>query len=127
MKSANKVVLLAVAAAALATQPVFAHHSGAGFGKDTREITGTVKEFQFMNPHSWIQVLVPDASGKTTEWSIEWGSPNQLGREGYRPSTFAPGTKVSLKVHPMNSGAPVAAFVGAKFADGKTIGKWDGE
>jgi hypothetical protein len=126
MKAANKVVLLAVAVAALVT-PVFAHHSGAGFGKDTKEIQGTVKEFQFMNPHSWIQVMVPDANGKMTEWSIEWGSPNQLGREGYRPSTFAPGTKVSMKVHPMTSGAPVAAFVAAKTADGKTIGKWDGE
>ena len=80
MKAVNKVVLLAAAVVALATQPVFAHHSGAGFGKDTKEISGTVKEFQFMNPHSWIQVLVADASGKTTEWSIEWGSPNQLGR-----------------------------------------------
>src|ERR1700722_14767639 len=127
MKVVTKVVLLAVAVAALATQPVFAHHSGAGFGKDTKEISGTVKEFQFMNPHSWIQVMVADATGKTTEWSIEWGSPNQLGREGYRPSTFAPGTKVSMKVHPMTSGAPVAAFVAAKFTDGHTIGKWEGE
>jgi hypothetical protein len=118
---------LAIAIAALAIQPVFAHHSGAGFGKDTREISGTVKEFQFRNPHSWIQVDVPDANGKIVEWSIEWGSPNQLGREGIRPSTFPPGTKITIKVHPMTSGAPVASFIGARMPDGKIIGKWDAE
>jgi hypothetical protein len=112
---------------AVAIQPVLAHHSGAGFSNDTKQITGTVKEFQFKNPHSWIQVNVPDANGKITEWSVEWGSPNQLGRDGYRPSTFPPGAKVTMKVHPMANGAPVAGFMAAKFPDGKTIGKWDGE
>jgi len=118
---------LAIAVASLAIQPALAHHSGAGFSKDVTEISGTVKEFQFTNPHSWIQVNVADASGKVVEWSVEWGSPNQLGREGYRPSTFAPGTKVTMKVHPMANGAPVAGFIAAKMPDGKTIGKWDGE
>ena len=125
MKSVH--LALAVAIVALAVQPLLAHHSGAGFGKETKEISGTVKEFQFRNPHSWIQVEVPDASGKVVEWSVEWGSPNQLGREGIRPSTFPPGTKVMMKVRPMSSGAPVASFVGAKMPDGKIIGKWDGE
>ena len=118
---------LAMALATITIQPVLAHHSGAGFGKETKEIAGTVKEFQFQNPHSWIQLNVADASGKIVEWSVEWGSPNQLGREGIRPSTFAPGTKVTLRVHPVASGAPVANFIGAKMADGKIIGKWDGE
>jgi len=105
MKSVNKVVFLAIAVAAIATQPILAHHSGAGFGKDTKEFTGTVKEFQFTNPHSWIQVVVPDANnGKNVEWSLEWGSPNQLGREGYRPSTFPAGAKVTFRVHPMANG-----------------------
>jgi hypothetical protein len=125
MKSIHAV--LAIAVAALFIQPVLAHHSGAGFGKDTKEISGTVKEFQFRNPHSWIQVDVADANGKVVEWSVEWGSPNQLGREGIRPSTFPPGAKVMIKVHPMASGAPVASFIGAKMADGKIIGKWDAE
>jgi len=128
MTSVHKIVFTAMAAVALlAIQPALAHHSGAGFGKETKEISGTVKEFQFTNPHSWIQVNVADASGKIVEWSVEWGSPNQLGREGYRPSTFAPGTKVTMKVHPMSNGAPVAGFVAAKMPDGQTIGKWDGE
>ena len=126
MKLVYKLVFAALLLA-VAIQPVLAHHSNAGFSNDTKQITGTIKEFQFKNPHSWIQVNVPDATGKIVEWSVEWGSPNQLGRDGVRPSTFPPGAKVTMKVHPMPSGAPVAGFVAAKFPDGKTIGKWDGE
>jgi hypothetical protein len=129
MKSVKKVVFaaVAVAIASLGIQPALAHHSGAGFGKDMKEITGTVKEFQFMNPHSWIQVNVPDANGKMVEWSVEWGSPNQLGREGVRPSTFSPGAKVTMRVRPMTNGQPIASFVAAKMPDGTVVGKWDGE
>jgi hypothetical protein len=107
-------------------QPVLAHHSNAGFSPDAvKEISGTVKEFQFRNPHSWIQVNVTDASGKVTEWSFEWGSPNQLGREGVRPATFSPGMAVTIKFHPMLNGSPVGGFIGAKMPDGKILGKWD--
>ena len=107
-------------------QPVLGHHSSAGFSPDAvKEITGTVKEFQFRNPHSWIQVNVTDASGKVTEWSVEWGSPNQLGREGIRPATFAPGMTVTIKLHPMINGSPVGGFIGAKMPDGKTVGRWE--
>ena len=122
MRSIYKFVLVAVAGVM-----AFAHHSGAGFSNDTSEISGVVKEFQFKNPHSWIQVMVTDASGKAVEWSVEWGSPNQLAREGFRPSTFPAGAKVTMKVHPMVSGAPVAGFIGAKMADGTTVGKWNGD
>ena len=129
MKSLYRVglVVLAITVASFAIQPVLAHHSSAGFSQDTIQLSGTVKEFQFRNPHSWIQINVQEASGKIVEWSVEWGSPNQLGREGIRPSTFAPGMNVTLKVHPISSGAPVAGFVAAKMSDGKTIGNWGGE
>jgi hypothetical protein len=111
----------------VAIQPARAHHSSAGFGAEARMITGTIKEFQFRNPHSWIQVNVTDANGKVTEWSIEWGSPNQLGREGIRPSTFPAGAQVKMMIRPEMNGTPLGMFVGAKMSDGKTVGKWDGE
>src|SRR4051812_4825816 len=104
-----------------------AHHSSSGFAvESTKTISGTVKEFQFKNPHSWIQVNVTNEAGKVTEWSVEWGSPNQLGREGVRPSTFPPGAQVTIKLRPDLTGAPVGIFVGAKMADGKTVGRWEG-
>ena len=107
-------------------QPATAHHSGAGFNAEkVIEITGTIKEFQFKNPHSWIQVMVDDPKGQKVEWSLEWGSPNQLGRQGIRPSTFPPGAKVTMRLNPMTNGSPAGGFIGAKFADGKTIGRWE--
>ena len=127
MKSVH---LLATASLLIAglfvSMPLMAHHSGAGFDSEkVAEITGTVKEFQFKNPHTWIQVIVEDGKGQKTEWSLEWGSPNMLGRQGYRPSTFPTGAKVTIKMHPMKDGSPAGEFMAAKFADGKVIGQWD--
>ena len=116
----------AVAGLLLSVQPAIAHHSGAGFNSDTMvELTGTIKEFQFTNPHTWIQVVVEDATGAKVEWSVEWGSPNTLGRQGIRPSTFPPGARVTMRLRPMLNGAPAGGFVGAKFADGRIVGRWE--
>jgi hypothetical protein len=117
---------VAIAATLALTAPADAHHSGAGFNSEkVIELTGTIKEFQFTNPHTWIQVLVEDGKGGKVEWSLEWGSPNSLGRQGIRPSTFPAGAKVTMRLRPMLNGAPAGAFVGAKFPDGKTVGRWD--
>ena len=103
-----------------------AHHSGVEFDNSkVVELSGTIKEFQFKNPHTWIQVLVPDGKGGNVEWSLEWGSPNTLGRDGYRPTTFPPGAKVTVRLNPMRSGAPAGMFLGAKFQDGKIVGRWE--
>lgn len=129
MRSIHKSSMLASIAVAgflFCTQTFIAHHSGAEFdAAKTVEITGTVKEFQFKNPHTWIQVLVDDGKGQPVEWSLEWGAPNSLGRQGYRPSTFPPGAKVTMRLHPMKNGSPAGGFIAAKFPDGTTIGRWD--
>ena len=125
MKSGLFLALI-VAAVVISIQPAAAHHSGAGFDSTkVIEIKGTIKEFQFKNPHTWIQVLVADGAGTATEWSLEWGSPNQLGRMGYRPTSFPPGAKVTVRLNPMRNGAPAGGFIAARFEDGTTIGKWD--
>jgi hypothetical protein len=106
--------------------PLRAHHSDAMFARETvLELSGVVKEFQFTNPHTWVQLNVADSSGQVVEWSLEWGSPNQLGRQGVRPSTFPAGAEVTIRTNPMRDGTPGGAFVGAKFADGKIVGRWD--
>src|SRR3954470_13986871 len=122
MKSLNTIVPgIAMLVVLLSGQPVAAHHSGAGFdGTKVVEITGTIKEFQFKNPHTWIQVVVENGKTEPVEWSLEWGAPNSLGRQGYRPSTFPPGAKVTMRLHPMKNGAPAGTFIAAKFTDGKT-------
>jgi hypothetical protein len=125
MKSVWLMTLLSATAFMLGTQSLLAHHSGAMFdtGKVV-ELIGTVKEMQWSNPHIWIQVLI-DENGTTKEWSLEGGSPNTLSRRGWRSTTFKPGDVVTVRFNPMKDGTAAGGFIGAKFSDGKTIGRWD--
>jgi hypothetical protein len=118
--------LVAAASVAVAVVSVSAHHSGAMFDDEkVVELTGTIKELQWTNPHIWIQVVV-DKDGKKTEWSVEGGSPNSLSRRGWKATTFKPGDAVSMRVSPMKDGTAAGNFIGAKFAaTGQTIGRWD--
>lgn len=103
-----------------------AHHSNAMFDKSQlRQVTVTVREFQWTNPHVWIQVYLENDDGEQEEWSIEGGGPNTLFRRGWRPNSFKPGETVELRFFPMHDGSNAALFVGARFADGNTLGKWD--
>ena len=110
----------------LAGQIAFAHHSGAMFdNQQVKELQGTIKEFQWKNPHVWIQINLVDPKTKAgEEWSIEGGGPNSLARQGWRPTTFKAGETVTIRVNPMKDGSPGGQFVGAKFADGTTLGAW---
>jgi hypothetical protein len=121
----SALALLLAACALLVTRPAAAHHSGAMFDDaKVLELKGTIKEMQWKNPHIWIQVIV-DQDGKTTEWSLEGGSPNSLSRNGWRSTTFKAGDEVVVRLNPMKDGTPAGMFIGAKFAaDGKTIGRW---
>lgn len=110
----------------LAATPAFAHHSHAMFdaGKQVT-LVGTVKEFQWNNPHCWIQLLVPDAndpSGAPVEWGVEMGAPIQLVRHGWKPSSLKPGDKITVVINPLRDGRPGGQIVSAIGPDGKPIG-----
>lgn len=114
---------LILAGASLAAH---AHHSTVGqIEESSIEIAGVVKEFQFKNPHSWLQVMVTGADGQETEWSVEWLIPNILMRQGYNPSTFKPGDNVRVKLRQHVSGSPMGEFDGALKADGTIVGRWE--
>ncbi|HXS29482.1 MAG TPA: DUF6152 family protein [Steroidobacteraceae bacterium] len=103
--------------------PVLAHHSFSMFDeKKETVLKGEVKEFQWSNPHTWIQLNVTDESGKVVEWSIEGGSPNLVGRQGWKRNTFKPGDKVEITVHPMRDGQPGGSFMRAVLPDGRKLG-----
>ena len=126
--SRSRVTQLAIALLIVGTlatlQPFVAHHSSAMFDRETvMELEGVVKEFQWTNPHVWIQVNVETPEGML-EWSVEGGGPNSLSRQGWRPSTFTSGAAVTLKINPMLDGTLAGGFVGAQFEDGSTIGRW---
>jgi hypothetical protein len=93
--------------------PVTAHHSGAMFD-DAKSMTlfGTVKAFQWTNPHCWIQLAVPGEAG-TVEWSVEMGAPIELFRGGWRPGTLQAGDRIAVTIHPMRNGATGGLYVSA--------------
>ena len=114
-------VLAAIAVTAVAA-PALAHHSFAMFDSDkTSTLDGTVKEFEWTNPHSWIHVLVADASGKQLEWSIEMGSPAQIAQRGFKADIVRPGDKVSVTIHPLKDGSRGGEFLSVKLPSGQTL------
>ena len=100
----------------------FAHHSGAMFDS-TRTVTlqGTVKAFQWTNPHCFIQLLVKGPAGQK-EWSVEMGSPSQLFRNGWRPGSLQAGEQLTVVINPLRDGSAGGIYVSATAADGKPIG-----
>ena len=115
--------LTAAAGLLLGAGPALAHHSFAMFDREhVVTLVGAVKEFQWTNPHSWIQVEAPDDKGVVKEWSIESLSTGTLSRQGWRPGSFKPGDKVTVRIFPMKDGSAGGSFVGAILADGKTLG-----
>lgn len=101
--------------------PALAHHSFAGFDKSkTVTLTGTVKEWQFTNPHSWLQIVVIE-DGKQVEYALEGSSVNTLVRRGWNRNTFKPGEKLTVEIYPSASGEKSGAFLKATFADGRIV------
>ncbi len=113
--------LIGLILAAAAGGSAVAHHSFAMFD-NTKEVTvvGTVKAFQWTNPHSWLQVVVTGADGKQVEWSFEGGSPGILSRNGWKRTSVKPGDKVTVTFYALKDGNPGGSFLEVKTPDGKT-------
>lgn len=113
---------IAICSGALLTASALAHHSFAMFDQQTRKtLTGTVKEFQWTNPHCWIQVLVPGENG-SEEWSVEMASSREMFRGGWKPGSLKPGDKLTVVIHPLLDGRPGGSFVSAVGPDGRALG-----
>ena len=105
------------------TLPALAHHSFAMFDADKRvTLQGTIKEFQWTNPHSWILMMVPNAQGVEEQWAIELGAPGGLARQGWVPKTLTPGMKVTAVIHPLKDGTHGGQYMAVTLPDGKTMG-----
>ena len=121
-----KLPCLLVTAALVAGQvgSVSAHHSFAMFDEVKEQIVvGVVTEFQWTNPHTWIEMDVTDPKGVVKHWSIEGGSVLGLARQGWKRTTIKPGDKISVLVHPLKNGGPGGSLMGVVTADGKALGE----
>ena len=95
----------------LAAAPAMAHHSFAMFDRDhPTMVEGVVKEFQWTNPHVWIELTVADAKGVEQEWGVECTSVNFMRREGWDRTSLKPGDKVRLLMFPLKDGSHGGQF-----------------
>jgi hypothetical protein len=100
-----------------------AHHSTAMFDmQHTVTVSGTVTQFDWTNPHTfiWMDVLNP-SSGATEHWSVEGMSPNYLSRNGWSRHTLKPGDKIGMQVHLLKDGRKGGFCATVTLPDGKTL------
>ena len=113
-----KVLSLSVIMASAFAVPAIAHHSFAMFDAEKAiALEGTVKDFQWTNPHAWILLTVG-----SDQWAIEMGGPAGLARQGWMPKTLTPGMKVSAIIHPLKDGTRGGQFMAVTLPDGKLMG-----
>jgi hypothetical protein len=119
-----RVVSLTAMAVAACTVSALAHHSFAMFDAEkTVTLQGTVKEFEWVNPHAWLRFTVNDEAngGKPALWAIELSSPGRLVTMGMRADSMKPGDVVSVTFHPMKDGARGGQFIQAVLPSGKQV------
>lgn len=121
MKSLRIGILLTIAVCCIGLT-AYAHHSAAGIDQ-TKTVTqeGTVKEFKWANPHSWIELEVKNAKGDTEVWNLEMNPPSYLVRAGWKSTTIKPGDKVKFTARPFKNGDPGGLFMSVTLPDGRTL------
>jgi hypothetical protein len=113
----------AVCAAALAA-PALAHHSFAMFDNEkTVSLKGTVKEFEWSNPHAWLNMVVLDPSGQTQDWAFEMASPLQLTSRGWKKDTLKPGDQITIQAHPLKDGSHGGSYMSVTLPTGQVLGQ----
>jgi hypothetical protein len=117
-------VFLLFIAAALGFGEAMAHHSPVMFDQTQQvTLTGTVREFQWTNPHSYIQLLVKNEQGQEEEWSLEMGASVYLYNLGWRPSSVKAGDTLTVTIAPLRKGGNGGLLLKALTAEGTPIGR----
>lgn len=123
MKKWRKLCITASLASAMAASPALAHHSFAMFDQTKAQtLKGKVVEFQWTNPHAFIEIDAVGAGGMIERWSFELNSPNNLTRQGWRRSSLKPGENVSITFNPLRSGKKGGLFKSIVLPDGHVLG-----
>lgn len=117
----KRLAVLAGLGALCAAIPAASHHSFAMFNqREIMTLEGTVTEFQWTNPHSFIEMDVRQGA-RTVHWSIELNSPNNLRRQGWRRNSLAAGDRITLRMNPLRDGHPGGLFLDLTKSDGSTL------
>ena len=122
MRMNVRAITLAGLAIGLFAAPAYAHHSFAMFDHaKTLKLAGTVKEIEWINPHTWIHLHIVDAAGKQITWSFEAGSIGQLTTAGWKRDDIKAGDKIEMGFHPLKDGSFGGQVLSVAMANGKTL------
>ncbi len=115
--------LIAVAGLAVCA-PVSAHHSAAMF--DTSKclaISGTVRNFEWRFPHTWVWIVAPTKNGGAEIWGFETPAPSQLVRldPRWNGSVLAKGQKVKVRYAPLRDGRSGGLMNSVDLLDGRVL------
>ncbi|EIZ77384.1 hypothetical protein WSK_4046 [Novosphingobium sp. Rr 2-17] len=120
--SKRSLKLAAIGGGLVLCGPLQAHHSVAAYDfNKTVQLKGTVKVFQWTNPHCWIELAVTDSQGRSGNWTLESGTPNVNKRMGWTGTDVKPGDKVDVVIHPKRDGSSAGALMTIRLANGKTL------
>src|SRR5215831_20520461 len=122
MEGSMKVRLFAILVTLAIAAPSFAHHSTSMYDMaNPVTVSGTVKRFEWTNPHAFVYLEVKDEKGNLVEWEVEMMSLNHLRSYGWTSKTVKPGDMISCTGSPAKSGAPSMISNRMKLADGREI------
>ena len=123
LRQLKHVALAAVlVVAALCPGTVLAHHSNVAYEvTKVITITGVVKDFEWVNPHTWLHVIVDDGKGGKVEWACEGRAPGVLLRAGWSRSILKAGEKVTVDMSPAKDGSKVSIIARVTKADGTIL------
>ena len=107
----------------LASLPAFSHHSNSAYQVDEIiTLTGTVTEWRWSNPHTWLFMVVEDENGEQQEWAVEGRAPGILSRTGWNPAILQAGEMVLVHASPAKDGSPEGIIARVTKADGSILG-----
>ena len=122
MKIRTMACSLAVVVILLSARPASPHHSNVAYEvTKVITITGVVKEFQWVNPHTWVFVVVDDGKGGKVEWACEGRAPGILSRAGWTRRSVQPGETVTVDMSPAKDGSKTSIIARVTKADGTIL------
>ena len=121
----GKIVVVTAAMLMSVAAPALAHHSFAMFDAEkTVTLKGTVREFEWQNPHVWLEMNVADpATGKVVKYSLEMGSVARSTYDGWKKDTVRPGDPITATMHPLKDGSRGGMYLSVELASGQKFGR----
>ena len=105
--------------------PVSAHHSHGNFlTTEFTHLEGTIQEFHWMNPHTWIYLEVTNSGGQPELWVLEGASPAELLRDGWTQDSIAVGDTISVRCHQLRDRSK-GCLLGFLTPEGGVEKEWD--